>query len=333
MVVAVEKLIEDYKLTSLGWQSQNLRIVNKRSETVSLVHNVAQLKVYNAMMLQIKHNLPVMLLVYKARQRGISTYIEACIFERINRRQNRHGCIASMDQISTEKVFRMCQTFHEELPDKLKRPTDRASAKEILYKAPWRSSMLCQTAGKTVLGRGGTTQYVHGTEVAFWANAKTQLLGLLQEVPEEPDTIVVLETTANGPGGAFSEDYWAAVRRLRKNPHDYRGYLPIFLSWQDEIEYQTPLPRGSKEPPNMTPEMNEYLKEGAAMGVTLSPEQVFFALLKIQNKCGGDYDLFKQEYPRTAREAERSTGRMVFKTINLDTVSYTHLTLPTTPYV
>jgi len=127
-----------------------------------------------------------------------------------------------------------------------------------------------------------------------------------------------LESTANGVGGAFYDEYWAAVKRLRNNPHDFRGYLPIFLSWQDEEEYQIPLPKGFKSVPNMTPEMEEYVMEGMAMGISLSPEQVYFALLTIQNDCGGDISRFKAEYPRTAREAFQSTGRMVFKPIDLD---------------
>lgn len=319
MVVATEQqLLKDYKRTSLGWQSENLKIVNKRSQLVLLIHNRAQLKVHNAMALQIKHKLPIMLIIVKARQRGISTKIEADIYERINRKPNRHGCIVSMDKTSTNKVFRMCEVFQEEMPFGLRHETDRASAKEIRYSTPHRSSMLCQTAGTKTLGRGGTTQYVHATEVAFWSNAETQLLGLLQEVPNEPDTMIVLESTANGVGGAFYKTYWDAVERLRNDPHDYSGYLPIFLSWQDEDEYQTPLPKGCKMVPNITPEMEEYVKEGLAMGVTLAPEQIYFALLTVQNKCGGDISRFKAEYPRTAREAFQSTGRAVFKPTDLD---------------
>jgi hypothetical protein len=68
----------------------------------------------------------------------------------------------------------------------------------------------------------------------------------------------------------------------------------------------------------MTPECEEYVKEGMAMGVSLSPEQIYFALLKCQNKCGGDWSRFKAEYPRTAREAFQSTGRMVFNMMKLD---------------
>ncbi len=330
-VLSGEKLAA-YKQTSLGWQSQNLKIVTKKSKLALLNHNIAQIKVHNAAQLQRKYGLPVSLLIYKARQEGISTKVEADLFEMMNRNENWHACVVSVDDDSTAKVFRMCDTYQQEMPKDIKLRTVKASAKEIKYAAPHRSSMLCQTAGKKVLGRGGTTKGVHATEVCFWANAKRQLVSLLQEVPDEPDTITVLETTANGTGNEFSKRYWAAVKRLRGlykvnpetgkkeiDPTVLRGDLPIFLSWQDFPEYQVELPKNAKgNVPGMTPEMEDYVKEGLAMGVSLTPEQIYFALLKVQNKCGGDYDLFKQEYPRTAREAEIATGRMVFRPIHLD---------------
>jgi len=325
--VAEAEIIEEFKQTSLGWQSENLKIIDKNSRLVPLDHNIAQMRVEKAMQLQIKYHLPIMLLIYKARQEGVSTKIEADIFERVNRMPNRHACVVSMDDVSTNKVFGMCNVFQEQMPEDKKRRTDRSNAREIKYSAPHRSSILCQTAGTKTLGRGGTTKYVHGTEVTFWANAERQLLGLLQEVPDDEDTMIVLETTANGTGNAFSKRYWEAVKRLRglyKNgvmdSTVLRGYLPIFLSWQDFPEYQIPLPKGSTEVPGMTPEMKKYIQEGLDMTppVVLTKEQIYFALLKVQNKCGGSYDLFKQEYPRTAREAERSSGRMVFNVLALD---------------
>lgn len=329
--VTQEKL-DLYKQTSLGWQAENLKIVTKQSKLEPLIHNIAQIKVHNAMQLQRKYGYPVMLLIYKARQEGISTYIEACIFEMCNRNENWHACLVSVDNDSTAKVFRMCDTYQAELPKDIRRATVRASAKEIRYDAPHRSSILCQTAGKQILGRGGTSKGVHATEVTFWAHAERQVGGLLQEVPDEPDTMTVMETTANGTGNYFSKEYWAAVKRMRNyctvdsdgnKKYDetvLRGYLPIFLSWQDFPDYRVQLPKGHKEVPGMTPEMQEYLDEGLAMNppVVLDNEQIYFALLKVQNKCGGDYDIFKQEYPRTARESERATGRMVFKPMDID---------------
>ncbi len=325
--------MDAYKQTSLGWQSENLKIINKKSKLVPFNHNIAQMKVHNAISLQRKYNLPIMLLIYKARKEGISTFIEACIFEEVNRNENRYGTIVSVDEVSTAKVFRMFTTFQDEMPANIKRKTIRASAKEIAYDKPHRSSMLCQTAGKKVIGRGGDSHYVHATEVTFWSHAERQLLSLLNEIPDEPYTMQILETTANGTGNAFSKEYWAAVKRLRNlykinpktgkkeiDPTVLRGYLPLFLSWQDFPEYRIPLPKGRRSVPGMTQEMREYVKEGLAMNppVVLDPEQIYFALLKVQNKCAGDFDLFKQEYPRTARESERATGRMVFKPMDID---------------
>lgn len=332
MTVLTQEKLDLYKQTSLGWQSQNLKIVTKQSKLAPLNHNIAQIKVHNAMELQRKYGFPVMLLIYKARQEGISTFIEACIFENTNRKENWHACLVSVDEDSTNKVFRMCDTYQAELPKDVRRKTVRASSKELRYDKPHRSSILCQTAGKQILGRGGTTKGCHLTEVCFWSHAKRQVEGLLQEVPDEPDSMTVMETTANGTGNYFSKLYWSAVKRMRNyckadgegnKTYDHsvlRGYLPIFLSWQDFPDYRVELPAGHKEVPGMTPEMQEYIEEGLAMNppVVLDQEQIYFALLKVQNKCGGDYDMFKQEYPRTARESERATGRMVFKPMQID---------------
>jgi hypothetical protein len=323
------ELRQAYEQTSLGWQSANLKIVNKKAQLVPFVHNKAQLKVHNVMALQQKHGLPIKIIILKARKRGISTYIEACIFEKINRRKNVHGCVASMDKVSTNKVFKMAETFQTEMPTDRKIETERSNRQEILYKAPHRSSLLCQTAGTTTLGRGGDTHYVHATEVPYWKNAESQLTGLLNEVPSnDPDTMVVIEGTANGTGGSFYKEYWAAVDRLRGlynadgsiNPTALAGFVPVFLSWQDEEEYQTALPKGCKAIPEnlMTDEIKAYVAEGLEMGIELSREQLYYAILTIQNNCGGDISRFKAEYPRTAREAFQSTGRMVFKPTDLD---------------
>ena len=313
-----QQAVDAYHNTSLGWQQCNLKIVNKLREVVPLIHNIAQLRVWNTMRLQIKAHLPIMIIILKARQEGISTYIEAKIFENINRQKNRYACVVSADEKSTTKVFRMCERYQEEMPLAIKRPTDRTNAREIRYSMPWRSGILCQTAGTKVLGRGGTTQDVHATEVAFWGNAKNQMLGLMQEVPETPDTMVVWESTANGDSGAFHDEYWSAVSRLRSDPTDYAGYLPVFLSWQTFPEYKKSLPAEWKGELRLNPDVRDYFRERIALGLSFSPEQMYFAALKIQNKCGGDIELFKQEYPSTAREAFQSSGRMVFKTTALD---------------
>ena len=67
--------------TSLGWQYNNLKIVNKAGETVKLDHNIAQLRIHNTKRLQLMRDLPVRLIVLKARQEGVSTGEAADMFE------------------------------------------------------------------------------------------------------------------------------------------------------------------------------------------------------------------------------------------------------------
>ena len=315
-----------YSRSSLGWQQKNLKIVNKKSQLVPLIHNIAQLKVHNTLQLQRDAGLPQKAIILKARQEGISTGAEADNFEDTWRKPNRHACVISADTDSTNKVFNMCNIFYEELPADKRKGLEHSNRKELVYAAPHRSSILCQTAGKDVLGRGGTTHRVHATEVAFWRNADRQMLGLLQEVPKEIDSIaetcVIFESTAFGVGGYFHDEYWKAVERMKRNPKDYSGYLPIFLPWHIFPDYRMAVPvwmEGQFALSNAEPYCEvDTVQYYQSLGIQLSNEQLYWRRHTIDNDCGGDLSKFKQEYPGTAREAFQSTGRMIFASGLLD---------------
>jgi hypothetical protein len=321
----VTELAEMCGRTRLGWQFRNLKIVNKAAQVVRYAPNAAQHYVDHLCYQQIKRGIPVRMIDLKARQRGISTAIEARFFERVNRRPNVHAVVASADTVSTDKVFAMFRRFQLEVPADVRRQTKRSNKKEIEYAHPHSSSMLCQTAGKDVLGRGGTTQYVHGTEVAFWPDAATQLLGLLQEVPKLPETEVHIESTANGVGGAFHDRYWEAVEQRKRYPDDWSGYTPLFLPWYTHDEYLLTPPdhlldgHGRlaliPDEPYCEVECRDTL---AAGGVNLSDAQLYWRRVTIRDECGADLRTFWQEYPSTDREAFVATGYNIFSQAVLD---------------
>lgn len=308
--------------TMLGWQRANLKIINKQSRLVPLKHNIAQLKVHNALEIQRSRGLPQRVIIVKARQEGVTTGLEARIFEDITRKANRNADLTSMDVDGTNKVFEMCQTFLYELPAHQKHKIDRTNRKEIKYAPPHRSGLLCQTAGKEVLGRGGTTTLVHATEVAFWRNAGKQLQGLLNEVPSEPDTLVALESTACGDSGEFYNRYWEAVKCLKQNRAAFDGYLPVFLPWYIFPEYKMQIPGYLEGRLEMIPDdpfcEPQHCEQYLAMGIALTPEQWYWRRSKIRTTCGMDIGKFKQEYPATAREAFQSTGWTIFSPVVLD---------------
>lgn len=285
-----------------NWSAVNLSIIDMQGRMRLLDLNIAQQKVHNTLELQRKAGLPMRVIILKARREGVSTYIEGRYFCEINRKQMRFACVCSADVAATQKVFGMAKLFQEKLPEDIKLDTIYSSRNEIVYAAPHRSSFLLQTAGKDVLGRGGLTHYLHATEFAFWQRAKEQFGGASQEVPDDPETIIAIESTANGVGGAFYDMYDQAVTDWRKTK-DLNNYIPIFLPWYIFPAYSKPLPKDFE----MDAEEKAILSE-----FSLSPEQMYWRRWAIKNKCQNDISLFRQEYPSTWIEAFQATGNPVF---------------------
>lgn len=215
---------------------------------------------------------------------------------------------------STMNLFEMNKFFYESLPELLRPMKRYDNANRLTFDNPkdndrmkrpgLRSQITVATANKKAVGRGITIQNFHASEVAFWVNAKQIMLAVSQAVPNDPDTMIVLESTANGVGGYFYDTYWDAVNG--KN-----DYLPIFLPWYIFPEYSMPV----MDPFfTLTPD-EEILKKT----YNLTDEQINWRRWCIANNCGGDENTFRQEYPSSDREAFIVTGNPKFNIQNLQT--------------
>jgi hypothetical protein len=135
-----------------------------------------------------------------------------------------------------------------------------------------------------------TAQRFHGSEVAFWPNAEAHAAGVLQAVPDEPGTEVILESTANGVGNYYHQSWQEAEAGIS-------GFIAIFVPWYWQEEYRKELP------PQFTPNEEE---QAYANAYSLDWEQIYWRRLKIVQLK--DANLFKQEYPATAAEAFQMSG-------------------------
>ncbi len=286
----------------LSYMREYLKIIDMAGKLVPLDANHAQRLFHRTIQRQVEAGVPIRAIVLKARREGISTYVQGRFFSEINLKDNRFATIVSADSDSTDKVFGMSKLFQEHMPADIKIPTVYSSKQMIKYAEPHRSQLLCQTAGKTVLGRGGASHYLHCSEMAFWGNAKEQFGGAVQEVPDLPDTMVVIESTANGVGGAFYDMFWDATERL-KSGDPLGGFMPIFLPWFIFPDYQ------KKITGKFT---RTHEEEEIARQYKLCDEQLNWRRWAITSRCMGDDSLFKQEFPSNAREAFQTTGRNVF---------------------
>jgi len=287
----------------VDWIGDNLRIIPKElsADLAPLRFNKHQHRLHYWIEFQQSRGFPVRIIILKARQLGMSTGAEAVLFARSFRNANRKAFVCAHDDDQSTELFRMTRLFEQNLP--ARRPTAYSSRKEIVWEEPHNSSFQVQTAGKEKLKRGSTIHYCHLSEVAFYTRDKQTLLSVLQAVPDEPGSVVIMESTANGVGGEFYERWDAACERVRRNPKDLAGYIPLFFSWLDNPEeYSRALP--------VAYEWGQYdPDEVHLMDLGASHEQLYWRRLIIEQKCGGDPELFKQEYPSTPEEAFLMSGR------------------------
>ena len=288
-----------------------LWIKDKGGRIRRLKLNPPQEKLYGIVREQARAGKPIRIIILKARQEGFSTLTEALIFHGTVTRKNVNALIVAHREDATGNLFRMSKLYYDMLDEPMKPMLKASNAQELVFENPsknprekamrpgLRSRIRCVTAGGRGIGRSDTLQFVHLSEYAFWpegpgGKAET-LLGILQAVPAESGTMVIIESTANG-----YEDFKAMWDKAVAGENDF---IPVFFAWFENPEYQRPVPPGTE----WTEEERE-LKER----YSLSDEQLSWRRWCIANNCGGDVNKFHQEYPSSPEEAFLHSGEGVF---------------------
>ena len=344
--------------TPLAFIENNLQIQDKAGHLVPLHFNPAQLRLYREIERQQSLGKPVRIIILKARQVGFSTAVAALFYERSARHSNTNSMIVAHKAEASANIFSKAKLFYETSPPEY-RPMKRASnARELLFENPsnkqadrdadpgLRSRIRIETAGAKDAGRSATIHNLHLSELAFWPHAAETMLSLMQAVPHDPQTMVIIESTANGVGGEFHRQWLRAVRGESE-------FVPLFFPWWEHQEYRleaVPL-AGGKESSRTKEEEGgrqtehlgsrrrqpeaqhkELVGEGQEQGTDnadaqeqwdeeelalqedygLEAAQLRWRRWCISANCGGDPDRFTQEYPASADEAFLASGRPVF---------------------
>lgn len=285
-----QKLKDDFE----HYAAKCLKIRTKTGSVTPLELNKAQKYVHGELEKQLAEKGKIRALILKGRQQGISTYTEGRFYWKTSHRKGVRSFILTHEQKATDNLFEMVQRYHEHCHPLVKPSTRAASAKELSF-GLLDSGYAVGTAGSKGVGRSSTIQYFHGSEVAFWPNADTHAVGVMQAIPDGDDTEVILESTANGLGNYFHEQ-WKAAESGRSE------YAAIFVPWYWQDEYQKELPEGFE----LTDE-EQALKEQYG----LNARQLCWRRNKIvELSTGGVNGLvqFQQEYPMNAAEAFQMTG-------------------------
>lgn len=331
------------------WQSdfpafarEQLKIITKDGDFIPFELNRGQQRMWRLIKERMEQNKPVRIYVLKARQIGFSTLIQAILFWRVALRRYQAALTVSHDAPSAESLFNKSKIYFQSLDHEVKPERKISNRRELLFavddpKRPeelgLQSRILVQTAADKHLGASLTLQAVHLSEFARYDKVNPQphlaYATLMQAVPHRPNTFVFIETTAHGLGIGY--EFW--------NKED-SGYDNLFISWCAADEYRSsetvdyddlydfpdsPFGDERKVLEDVRKELAFWYEEEAADPEWLEEEclhRMKWRRELINTNFNGRLDLFRQEFPITAREAFLTSGVGVFDNRKLADISH-----------
>jgi predicted dehydrogenase len=271
----------------------------KKGRPVRFRLNKAQRYIHSRMEAQRAEIGRVRCLILKGRQQGASTYTAGRFYWRVSHGRGLKAFILTHEISATNNLFEMVGRYHANNLPILKPETGKSSEKELTF-PNLDSGYKVGTAGNKATGRSLTAQLFHGSEVAFWQNAEELASGVIEAVPEEDGTEIVLESTAKGVGNYFHK-MWRGAERGEN------GFIPIFVPWFWQDEYRR-TPPADFELSTIEDEFGES-EASYAEAHGLDDAQMFWRRVKIA-RLG--LVKFKEEYPATPGEAFQMSGHESF---------------------
>ncbi|MCP4990970.1 MAG: hypothetical protein GY928_34465 [Colwellia sp.] len=287
----VTNRIHDKLQSSLPFfAKQALYIKGKEDGKIQpFIFNKAQTYLHNRIEAQLIKKGRARIIILKGRQQGCSTYAAARGYHKSTRNKGVAVFILSHEYQTTTKLFAMVDRFQQNVPEALRPHTSTYNNKQIKFDE-LDSEYTTGTAGNEDVGRGGTLQYFHGSEVGFWENTDGIETGIMQSIADVDGTEIILESTANGMGNMFHRKCMAAMR-------GEGDYELVFIPWFWQTEYRRYVPENF-----ILTDEEALLQEGFA----LEDEQIFWRRKKIE-ELGTDWK-FRQEYPMTVKDAFVTSG-------------------------
>ena len=285
-----KRLLEDFEF----WCRHCAKIRTKAGEIKPLVLNRVQKRFLKHIADQLQTTGRIRSIILKGRQQGLSTVVSAYLYWWISQHDAQKGIVIAHIKDSTQALFDMYKRMHDNMPELMRQETSYSSRRELKFKDR-DSAFMVATAGGEGIARGETLQCMHLSEVAFWPKtfAKENFNGLIKALPNSPNSMCFVESTANGMTGEFYGLWQGAVSGKNE-------FVPFFSAWFESDEYR-------ETPPAYFEKTPDELELAARFD--LDDAQIYWRRREIA-KSG--LELFKQEYPCTAEEAFITSGRPVF---------------------
>lgn len=299
----LNQVLEDFQDTAT-FARESLSILTKQGKIVSMNFTDQQHKLDRTIKKIRDRNKPVRLVICKYRRGGFSSGTAAIIYKETVFRSGQESLVVAHEgKAVKESLFPMYSRFNSTyrpfrniiiLPELVSNRKDGLDYSNG-------SSISIQTANNLEAARSFNYRKVHLSEFAFYRNARTLMAALMQTIPDDPDTVVIVESTANGLGNDFHNLYQLAKSGKSE-------WVALFFGWNEDKENVRQLDEPADKFQSSLSDDEKLLM----IQYSLSLEQLNWRRYTIANKCNSDTRLFQQEYPINDIEAFLVTGRPYF---------------------
>lgn len=283
---------------------EGLTIKTKKNRLIKLNRNAkfawAQREFVSEVERQYNAGEPVRIIVLKGRQLGLSTVTEAILFLWSFLYPGSQNLVLSKEKDDSQYLFGMTKRYWETGP--YLNLFSTAYNRQGYIEWENGSSITTDSAKKEDVGRGKTLTAVHASECAFWPGEDEIVGSLMEAIPYEHGTICVLESTANGVGGYFHDEWMKAT-----DPGgDKSTFTPMFFPWWLHDEYQ--IPTSNLRYQDLDEDERMVLDIYGPDGLTIPK----LAWRRRKLTTYTEPERFKAEYPMSEDEAFLATGVNVF---------------------
>jgi hypothetical protein len=260
-----------------------LKLRPKAGPLAPFILNPAQRKLHQLIEEQRAKIGRVRVIILKARQLGVSTYVAARLYQKTIHNPGLRTIIIGHERRASSNLFQIVRRFHDHMPEDIRPSIGTSNAEELLFDR-LDSGYIVSVATTEGTGRSATAQMLHCSETAFWTELPLQMASLMQVCPDLNGTEIIIESTANG-----YNDFHKMWRQAEAGESEFQ---PIFLPWSLDAAYR------KEVGPDFTMDVEES-KLAELYG--LDKEQIAWRRSKISQLGNADY--FCQEYPLNAAEA------------------------------
>lgn len=287
------------------WCEECVTVIDKLSgRCIPFTLNAPQKRVAAIMERQRREGKPIRLIMLKARQWGGSTLVQVYMaWMQLVRHKGRNSLICSHVKDASANIKGMYSLLLRNYPDALKEDARKGftfqpfEGSRNMNFIPARECMVTIASALAANSvRGGNYHMAHLSEVAFWGEgdpltAEKTVRSIAGSVPLEQETVLVMESTADGEDNYFHEEWQRAVAGLSDKE-------AVFVPWYEIEIYHKPLTEAERH--LLISEMDDYERWLLTLkGVTLENISWYHA----KRREYAAHEQMMAEYPSTPDEA------------------------------